>query len=125
MTLEKDLDISQSQLRMYVFEMSSTLYHLQTSRLILLDYMDAKQVSKVEKEVISNGGKITRMKGRLADAVFAVFDCYKFELIERNSAPEPLCGIMLHIGDLQRSVTFYKKVCSFFGSGSAIPKIEF
>lgn len=37
-------------------------------------------------------------------------DGYKFELIERGPTPEPLCQVMLRVGDLDRSIEFYKKV---------------
>ncbi|XP_065850622.1 putative lactoylglutathione lyase [Euphorbia lathyris] len=34
---------------------------------------------------------------------------YKFELLERGPTPEPLCQVMLRVGDLDRSISFYKK----------------
>ncbi|KAJ6295586.1 hypothetical protein OIU78_023582 [Salix suchowensis] len=33
----------------------------------------------------------------------------KFELLERGLTPEPLCQVMLRVGDLDRSINFYKK----------------
>lgn len=37
-------------------------------------------------------------------------DGYKFELMERGPTPEPLCQVMLRVGDLDRAINFYKKV---------------
>lgn len=37
-------------------------------------------------------------------------DGYKFELLERGPTPEPLCQVMLRVGDLDRSISFYEKV---------------
>lgn len=34
---------------------------------------------------------------------------YIFELIQRGPTPQPLCQVMLRVGDLQRSIDFYKK----------------
>ncbi|KAF3447325.1 hypothetical protein FNV43_RR12511 [Rhamnella rubrinervis] len=36
-------------------------------------------------------------------------DGYKFELLERGPTPEPLCQVMLRVGDLDRAIKFYKK----------------
>ncbi|KAF8726805.1 hypothetical protein HU200_019281 [Digitaria exilis] len=73
-----------------------------------------ENVKKMEKRIKSNGGDITRglglVKGKCDEVVFAKDDNgYKFELIERSLSPEPLCKIMLHVGDLDRSITFYQK----------------
>jgi len=40
-------------------------------------------------------------------------DGYRFALIQRAETPEPLCQIMLRVGDLERSIKFYEKVLSF------------
>lgn len=37
-------------------------------------------------------------------------DGYMFEIIQRPSTPEPLCHVMLRVGDPERSVKFYEKV---------------
>lgn len=37
-------------------------------------------------------------------------DGYKFELLERGPTPEPLCQVMLRVGDLDRAINFYEKV---------------
>lgn len=37
-------------------------------------------------------------------------DGYTFEIIQRPSTPEPLCQVMLRVGDLERSTKFYEKV---------------
>lgn len=73
----------------------------------------------MEKRIKSNGGEITRglgfVKGKCDEVVFAKdHNGYKFELIERSPTPEPLCKIMLRIGDLDRSINFYQKVCICF-----------
>ena len=37
-------------------------------------------------------------------------DGYIFELIQRGPTPQPLCQVMLRVGDLERSINFYEKV---------------
>ncbi|CAI0431101.1 unnamed protein product [Linum tenue] len=36
-------------------------------------------------------------------------DGYMFELIQRGPTPEPLCQVMLRVGDLDRAIKFYEK----------------
>ncbi|XP_022994208.1 LOW QUALITY PROTEIN: lactoylglutathione lyase GLX1 [Cucurbita maxima] len=36
-------------------------------------------------------------------------DGYIFELIQRGPTPQPLCQVMLRVGDLERSINFYEK----------------
>ena len=63
----------------------------------------------------AKGGKITREPGPVkgGKTVIAFIedpDGYKFELLERGPTPEPLCQVMLRVGDLNRSIEFYEKV---------------
>ena len=65
--------------------------------------------------VRAKGGIITREPGPVKgdDSAIAVIedpDGYKFELLERAPSPEPLCKVMLRVGDLDRSIKFYEKV---------------
>ncbi|KAJ7967703.1 Lactoylglutathione lyase [Quillaja saponaria] len=62
------------------------------------------------------GGRVTWQPGndhaRYNPSVFAFVkdpDGYSFELIERGPTPEPLCQVMLRVGDLDRSIKFYEK----------------
>lgn len=66
----------------------------------------------------AKGGKVTREPGPVkgGKSVIAFIedpDGYKFELIERGPTPEPLCQVMLRVGDLDRSIEFYEKVFFF------------
>ena len=63
----------------------------------------------------AKGGKVTREPGPVkgGSTVIAFIedpDGYKFELLERGPTPEPLCQVMLRVGDLDRAITFYEKV---------------
>ena len=65
----------------------------------------------------AKGGKVTREPGPVkgGNTVIAFVedpDGYKFELLERGPTPEPLCQVMLRVGDLDRSINFYEKVRS-------------
>lgn len=65
--------------------------------------------------VKAKGGKVTREPGPVkgGNTVIAFVedpDGYKFELLERGPTPEPLCQVMLRVGDLDRSIAFYEKV---------------
>lgn len=67
----------------------------------------------------AKGGKVTREPGPVkgGNSVIAFIedpDGYKFELLERGPTPEPLCQVMLRVGDLDRSINFYEKVSLFF-----------
>jgi lactoylglutathione lyase len=66
----------------------------------------------------AKGGKVTREPGPVKGGTTVIafvedFDGYKFELLERGPTPEPLCQVMLRVGDLDRSITFYEKVRVF------------
>lgn len=63
----------------------------------------------------AKGGTVTREPGPVkgGKSVIAFIedpDGYKFELIERGPTPEPLCQVMLRVGDLDRAINFYEKV---------------
>ncbi|KAJ9566176.1 hypothetical protein OSB04_002142 [Centaurea solstitialis] len=71
-------------------------------------------VYKLAETIKAKGGTITRepgpVKGGSSVIAFAKDpDGYLFELIERGSTPEPLCQVMLRVGDLDRSIKFYEK----------------
>lgn len=72
-----------------------------------------EDVAKTVDLVKAKGGKVTREPGPVkgGKSVIAFVedpDGYKFELIERGPTPEPLCQVMLRVGDLDRTVEFYK-----------------
>lgn len=65
--------------------------------------------------VRAKGGKVTRdpmliKGGNSINAFVEDPDGYQFELLERSPSPEPLCKVMLRVGDLDRSIKFYQKV---------------
>ncbi|XP_040371432.1 probable lactoylglutathione lyase, chloroplastic isoform X2 [Rosa chinensis] len=73
-----------------------------------------EDVAKTVELVKAKGGKVTREPGPVkgGNTVIAFVedpDGYKFELLERGPTPEPLCQIMLRVGDLDRSIAFYEK----------------
>lgn len=82
----------------------------------LFDVVDAMQVYKLSETIKSSDCcKITRepgpVKGGSTVIAFAQDpDGYMFELIQRGPTPEPLCQVMLRVGDLDRSIMFYEKV---------------
>ncbi|GMJ15897.1 GlyoxalaseI 6 [Hibiscus trionum] len=70
--------------------------------------------SKTVDLVKVKGGKVTREPGPVkgGNAIIAFIedpDGYTFELLERKPTPEPFCQVMLRVGDLDRSINFYKK----------------
>ncbi|KAM7509555.1 hypothetical protein LguiA_020008 [Lonicera macranthoides] len=71
-------------------------------------------VVKTVDLIKAKGGKVTREPGPVkgGNTVIAFIedpDGYKFELLERGPTPEPLCQVMLRVGDLDRSINFYHK----------------
>ncbi|BBH00727.1 glyoxalase I homolog [Prunus dulcis] len=71
-------------------------------------------VKKLVEEVRAKGGNVTREPGPVkgGNSIIAFVkdpDGYTFEIIQRPSTPEPLCQVMLRVGDLERSIKFYEK----------------
>ena len=74
-----------------------------------------KDIFKSVEKIRAKGGIVTRepslVKGGSTMIAFVKDpDGYLFELIQRGPTPEPLCQIMLRVGDLDRSINFYEKV---------------
>ncbi|KAM3407935.1 hypothetical protein ACQJBY_001328 [Aegilops geniculata] len=88
-----------------------------SSSSIAFFYMNELRILQVEKTVElikAKGGTVTREPGPVkgGKSVIAFIedpDGYKFELIERGPTPEPLCQVMLRVGDLDRAISFYEK----------------
>jgi lactoylglutathione lyase len=75
------------------------------------------QVSKMVELIRAKGGKVTREPGPVKGGKTVIAfvedpDGYKFEILERPGTPEPLCQVMLRVGDLDRAISFYEKVGS-------------
>ncbi|XP_022877988.1 lactoylglutathione lyase GLX1 isoform X1 [Olea europaea var. sylvestris] len=73
-----------------------------------------QDVYKLVEDIKSKGGTVTREPGPVkgGSSVIAFVkdpDGYLFELIQRGPTPEPLCQVMLRVGDLDRSIKFYEK----------------
>ncbi|OVA20282.1 Glyoxalase/fosfomycin resistance/dioxygenase domain [Macleaya cordata] len=73
-----------------------------------------EDVAKTVDLIKAKGGKVTREPGPVkgGSTIIAFIedpDGYKFELLERGPTPEPLCQVMLRVGDLDRSINFYEK----------------
>ena len=67
------------------------------------------------EDIKAKGGTVTREPGPVkgGSTVIAFVkdpDGYLFEITQRASTPEPLCQVMLRVGDLERSIKFYEKV---------------
>ncbi|OMO91048.1 hypothetical protein COLO4_18658 [Corchorus olitorius] len=74
----------------------------------------AEDVAKTINLIKGKGGKVTREPGPVkgGNTIIAFIedpDGYKFEILERRLTSEPLCQVMLRVGDLDRSIKFYKK----------------
>ncbi|KAI3986716.1 hypothetical protein MKX01_014254 [Papaver californicum] len=61
-----------------------------------------EDVYKLVEKIRAKGGNVTRGPGPDPDG-------YSFELIQRGPTAEPLCQVMLRVGDLERSIKFYKQ----------------
>ncbi|KAL2346930.1 hypothetical protein Fmac_000930 [Flemingia macrophylla] len=62
----------------------------------------------------AKGGKVMREPGPVKNGSTVIAfiedpDGYKFELLERVPTSEPLCQVMLRVGDLDRAIAFYQK----------------
>eukprot|EP00270_Netrium_digitus_P003421 TRINITY_DN1393_c0_g4_i1.p1 TRINITY_DN1393_c0_g4~~TRINITY_DN1393_c0_g4_i1.p1 ORF type:complete len:418 (+),score=111.61 TRINITY_DN1393_c0_g4_i1:139-1254(+) len=73
-----------------------------------------EDVYKLVELIKAKGGKVIREAGPVkgGKSVIAFVedpDGYKFELIQRPATPEPLCQVMLRVGDLDRSIQYYEK----------------
>ncbi|TXG62013.1 hypothetical protein EZV62_013376 [Acer yangbiense] len=73
-----------------------------------------EDVAKTVDLIKAKGGKVTREPGPVkgGNTVIAFIedpDGYTFELLGRGPTPEPLCQLMLRVGDLDRAINFYKK----------------
>ncbi|CAI0408989.1 unnamed protein product [Linum tenue] len=67
-------------------------------------------VGKAVNLVKAKGGRISPVKGGNQVIAFVKDpDGYNFELLKRKPAREPLCQVMLRVGDLDQSINFYKK----------------
>ncbi|KAI5447202.1 lactoylglutathione lyase GLX1 [Lathyrus oleraceus] len=71
-------------------------------------------VYKFVEDVRAKGGNVTREPGPVSGGSTVIAfvkdpDGYIFEILERASTPEPLCQVMLRVGDLDRSIKFYEK----------------
>ncbi|KAL9261131.1 putative lactoylglutathione lyase, chloroplastic [Drosera capensis] len=73
-----------------------------------------EDVAKTVELIKAKGGNVTREPGPVKGGKTVIAfvedpDGYKFELLEREPTPEPLCQVMLRVGDLDRSIAFYEK----------------
>ncbi|XP_058723767.1 lactoylglutathione lyase GLX1-like [Vicia villosa] len=71
-------------------------------------------VYKFVENARAKGGNVTREPGPVSggSTIMAFVkdpDGYAFEILQRASTPEPLCQVMLRVGDLDRSIAFYEK----------------
>ncbi|KAL0330347.1 UNVERIFIED_CONTAM: putative lactoylglutathione lyase, chloroplastic [Sesamum radiatum] len=73
-----------------------------------------EDVAKMVDLVKYKGGRVIQEPGLVegGNAVIALVedpDGYNCKLIEKGPTPEPLCQVMLRVGDLDRSINFYRK----------------
>ncbi|XP_078437174.1 lactoylglutathione lyase GLX1-like [Wolffia australiana] len=75
-----------------------------------------EDVYKFVENVSEKGGKVTREPGPVKGGTSVIAfvqdpDGYLFEIIQRDHTPEPLCQVMLRVGNLDKSIRFYEKAC--------------
>ncbi|XP_039167347.1 lactoylglutathione lyase GLX1 isoform X2 [Eucalyptus grandis] len=73
-----------------------------------------QDVYKMVEDIKAKGGTVTREPGPVRGGTTVIAfvndpDGYIFELIQISATPEPLCHVMLQVGDLERSIKFYEK----------------
>ncbi|KAL2237016.1 putative lactoylglutathione lyase [Sesamum indicum] len=73
-----------------------------------------EDVAKMVDLVKYKGGRVIQEPGLVegGNTVIALVedpDDYNCKLIQRGPTPEPLCQVMLRVGDLDRSINFYRK----------------
>lgn len=73
-----------------------------------------EDVAKTVDFVKAKAGKVTKEPGPVKgeNSITAFIEDpngYKFELLERAPRSEPLCKVMLRVGDIDRAIDFYKK----------------
>lgn len=97
---------------------------------LLWFYTAILQVAKTLDLVKAKGGKVTREPGLVKGGTTVTAsiedpDGYKFELLERRPTSEPLCQVMLRVGDLDRAIAFYQKVSALAGLIVKVPSACF
>ncbi|XP_022142111.1 putative lactoylglutathione lyase isoform X3 [Momordica charantia] len=72
-----------------------------------------QDVYKLVEDIRAKGGSIIKEPMVLGGSTVLAFlkdpDGYIFELTQRGPTPEPLCQVLLRVGDLERSIKFYEK----------------
>ncbi|KAH7857677.1 hypothetical protein Vadar_015251 [Vaccinium darrowii] len=91
-------------------EESNFVVELTYSKLVSSSHI---QVYKMVGDIRAKGGNITREPGPVKGGKSVIDfvkdpDGYTFELILRPPTLEPLCQVMLRVGDLERSIKFYE-----------------